>query len=83
MGVLLYTNTKLNLCENGVLVCPICTQLKYMSNYFFGLAFQNGILNILQYANMAITENTSTEYILYLSGTVSAIMKNKKVAKVM
>ena len=54
-----------------------------MSNYFFGLAFQNGILNILQYANMAITENTSTEYILYLSGTVSAIMKNKKVAKVM
>lgn len=33
MSVLLYTNTKINLCENGIIVCPICTQLKYMSNY--------------------------------------------------
>jgi len=33
MAVLLYTNTTINLCENGVLVCPICTQLKCMNNY--------------------------------------------------
>ena len=33
MSVLLYTNTKINLCEDGIIVCPVCTQYRYMSNY--------------------------------------------------
>jgi hypothetical protein len=33
VAVLLYTNMPIALCENGVIVCPICTQLKMMTNY--------------------------------------------------
>ncbi len=33
MSVLLYTNTPITLCEKGVIICPICTQLKMMVNY--------------------------------------------------
>lgn len=33
MPVLLYTNTPINLCEDGLIVCPICTQLRMMVNY--------------------------------------------------
>jgi hypothetical protein len=33
MAVLLYTNTPLSMCEKGIIVCPICTQLKMMVNY--------------------------------------------------
>ncbi len=33
MAVLLYTNTSLTMCEDGIIICPICTQLKMMINY--------------------------------------------------
>ena len=33
MAILLYTNTPITLCDDGVVICPICTQLKMMTNY--------------------------------------------------
>jgi hypothetical protein len=68
MAVLLYTNTSLIMCEEGIIVCPICTQLKMMVNYPINEVRK---IDVLAYSHLMgfIEENGIEEGQLVLSET--------------
>lgn len=68
MAVLLYTNTPLTMCEKGIIVCPICTQLKMMVNYPINEVRK---IDIIAYSHLMgfIEENGIEEGQLVLSET--------------